>query len=225
MSGIEMERALRRGKEYRLTATQRLLYVTLGFYKNQKTGECFPGTNELMLATGLGRTAIFDSVKSLEAKGLLICKRGRDGHSSNKYYFPETRPLDVPVRHADQSTDGDRHSGSTPGEQTSPPDEPKWSATRTEVVRHADPNKVFIKEKQQGFNKAKNHGSFSSKNQESKPQTDAIDEMITKLALDKNPSERRVWSEDEQRELKAAMDKLKAKRVEMGLEKRSSESG
>ena len=123
-----------------LTTTDVLVWATLAHHKHHKTGLCCPGYERLMRYTGLGRTALAESLHRLKGHGISIERSGRA--SKYSWEFPELpEPIaealpDDEVREANLSSSGN---------------ELQKTVKRTSEVRETAPNQVFKTERETGL--------------------------------------------------------------------------
>ena len=230
VSGLEMERAMRRGKEHGLSSTERLVYLAIAFRKYHKTGKCNPAAEQIMIDTDLGRSAVFHALKAIETKGLLIRKSKTDPlhpwrKASNEYRFPEEAS---PPRALDRSADGAGETGASSG-KTSAPSGPASPPSTERPVHDVYGNKVLEKkELTQAFKKGENPAKskpkgrsfLKSKSHNQKPTSqgsDAMDKLIAdaiaKHSLPMESLEEHQKKIKQQLAVLMAAEKLKAEKA------------
>src|ERR1039458_3664591 len=110
-----------------LTPNDRLVWAVLAHHKNHKTGLCKPGYERLMKFTGLGRTALSESIQRLKSR-ITVDRNGR----ANTYRWESPASPDEPfegeVRETNFSSSGD---------------ELQKAAKRISEVRETASNRVF----------------------------------------------------------------------------------
>ena len=198
-----MERAMRRGIEHGLPLTQRLVYQAIAFLKYHKTGKCNPAAEQIMLDTGLGRSAVFHAIKALETKGLLIRKSTPNPvhpwkRASNNYHFPnDTSALgglsleDSTALQAEE-TSAPGVENNALGGQTSAPDAERrvHHMHGNKVLEKKDSREAVKKGENPANSKPNSHSFFKSKNQNPKPKAqgpDAVDKLIADAIAKHSP--------------------------------------
>lgn len=114
----------------KLPPTQKAVLISLADNAND-AGACWPSIPTICMRTCLGRTAVMDAIRGLEAIGYLVADRSNGRHTRYTVTVAQ-RPLiePKPVRQADRSS-----------RRTGPADGPNPSASRTAPVRQADSNR------------------------------------------------------------------------------------
>ncbi len=119
-----------------LRSNDRLVWAVLAHHKNHETGLCCPGYKRLMKYTGLGKTALAESLKRLKGHWISIERSGRASKYSWK--FPELAEAlpDDEVRKTNFSSSGD---------------ELQRTVKRISEVRETAPNQVLKTERETGL--------------------------------------------------------------------------
>ena len=114
-----------------MDSTAKFVLVSLADNAND-AGYCWPSIDTICTRTCLGRTAVIEAIKRLEAAGLLVANRSNGRHTTYTVVIANqsakrTGPPNVPVRQTDD---------------TSPPGGRDQSAKRTLTVKnHQEPSK------------------------------------------------------------------------------------
>jgi hypothetical protein len=190
-----MERAMRRGIEHGLPSTQRLVYQAIAFRKYHKTGKCNPAAEQIMLDTGLSRSAVFHAIKALETKGLLIRKSTPDPvhpwrKASNDYHFPEEASAnaglgveDGSARQADETSSPGTETSALGGQTSTPDTERRVHHMHgNKVLEKKDLREAFKKGENRAKSKPKGRSFLKSKSQNPKPRTQGSDPMDKLIA-------------------------------------------
>lgn len=114
----------------KLPPTQKAVLISLADNAND-AGACWPSIPTICERTCLGRTAVMDAIRGLEAIGYLVADRSNGRHTRYTVTVAQRPLIDPrPVRQADRSP-----------RRTGPAGAPNQSASRTAPVRQADSNR------------------------------------------------------------------------------------
>ena len=129
-----------------LTPTDVLVWAALAHHKHHKTGLCCPGYERLMKCTGLGRTALSESLQRLKGHRISVERSGRA--SRYLWEFPELAEAFQPdsTGTMEELAEGEARD---PNFRSSVSELPK-AVKHTSEVRETAPNRVFKTERETG---------------------------------------------------------------------------
>jgi hypothetical protein len=129
-----------------LTPTDILVWLALAHHKHHKTGLCCPGYERLMKCTGLGRTALAESVQRLKSHWISVERSGRASRYRWEFpELPEASQLDsTGITELAEGEVREPNFSSSGGEL-------QKIAKRTSEVRETASNQVFKKERETGL--------------------------------------------------------------------------